>query len=142
MRFVPADGKHVRWITDRIHLIPVADAKGIAAESDDGTILSVCMMDTWLENSVQVHIAIDNPICLKGYTYIREVFTYIFDTAKRGIAIGTVSSDNEKALRFDKKIGFREVARIRDGHRKGVDIVLLELRREYCKWIKSKQEAA
>ena len=142
MRFVPAGSVHVQWITDRLDLLRVEGAKGIACESDSGEIYAVCMMDTWTEGSVQVHIAIDNPLCLKHYALLREVFHYIFITADRLTAVGLVNSDNIKALNFDKKIGFRELTRIKDGHSKGIDTVILELRREDCKWINLKEEAA
>ena len=140
MRIIPAAEKHVQWITEKIDLLKVADAKGIAAESDDGRILGVCMMDTWLENSVQIHIAA-SPACFRKYTFLREVFNYIFITANRQIAIGIVNSDNQKALKFDKKLGFIEIARIKDGCKTGVDTVLLELRRENCIWINNMKEA-
>lgn len=141
MKIVPATEKHVQWITKRIHLLKVEDAKGIAAESDSGETLGVCMMDTWQEGSVQIHIAIDNPVCLRKYTFIREVFNYIFITSNRLVAVGIVNSDNVKALRFDRKLGFKEIGRIKDGHKKGVDTVLLELRREDCIWINHRKAA-
>jgi RimJ/RimL family protein N-acetyltransferase len=142
VRILPATEKHVQWITERIHLLKVEDAKGIAAESDSGKILGVCMMDTWQEGSVQIHIAIDSPVCFRNHTFIREVFDYIFIKANRQVAVGIVNSDNVKALKFDKKLGFTEIGRIKDGHKKGIDTVLLELRRENCIWINHRKEAA
>jgi len=80
-------------------------------------------------------------MCLRKYALLYEVFHYIFITANRETAIGLVNSDNRKALNFDKKIGFKELTRIKDGHKKGVDTVILELRKEQCMWINQKEAA-
>lgn len=138
MRIIPAGKTHIEWITERANLIPISDVRGIAAESDTGEILGVCAMDTWTDGSVRLHIAIDNPVCMKNYIMIKEVFNYIFNTAGRLTAVGFVPGNNEKALRFDKKLGFKELARIKDGCRKGVDTVILELRKDDCKWIEDR----
>ena len=142
MRIEPSNLDDIEWILKRINRIKLPDAKGITAISDTGKVLAVCMMDSWTEGSVQLHIAIDNPIALKNYTFISEVFNYIFNTGDRLTALGFVSSENEKALKFDKRLGFKEIARIRDGNKKGIDTVILELRREDCRWINRKVEAA
>lgn len=47
---------------------------------------------------------------------------------------GLVPSDNSKALAVDKKIGFREVTRLKDAFKLGVDYVLLEMRKEDCNY--------
>ena len=142
MRIVPSTEEHIQWIGKKIEHQRISDARGISAISDKGDLYCVCLMDLWTLGSVQVHIAIENPIGLKNYTFLYEVFNYIFNVGDRQTAIGFVSSENTKALKFDKKIGFKEVARIRDGVKKGVDTVILELHRDDCEWIKCKEEAA
>lgn len=141
MIWMAAEERHIDLIRDRIDLLEVEDAKGIACELN-GEILCVCMMDTWLENSVQMHIVIENPICLKNYALLVEAFNYVFNTSDRGVALAVVASDNKKSLRFVTRIGFNEIATIKDGHKVGVDTILFEMRKENCMWISHKQEAA
>lgn len=45
-----------------------------------------------------------------------------------------VPANNTKALSVDKKIGFKEVTRLKDAFKQGVDYVLLEMRKEDCKY--------
>jgi len=45
-----------------------------------------------------------------------------------------VDSTNEKALRFDKKLGFVEEARISNAARAG-DLVILTMTKEQCRWL-------
>jgi hypothetical protein len=142
MRIVPSTEEHIQWIVKKIDHLRISDSRGISAISDQGELYCICLMDSWTPGSVQVHIAIENPLGLKNYTFLYEVFNYIFNVGDRQTAIGFVSSENTKALKFDKKIGFKEIARIRDGARKNVDTIILELHRDDCKWIKCKEEAA
>jgi len=143
VRIEPSSIYDIDWVSKRLDRIKLPDAKGITAISDSGEILAVCMMDSWTEGSVQLHVAVDNNIALKNYTFISEVFDYIFNVGDRLTALGFVSSENTKALlAFKRRLGFKELARIKDGHKKGIDTVILELRREDCKWINQIAEAA
>jgi len=128
--------QEIEWIREKLNIAKIEDSKGISARSDTGELYGVCLMESWTEGSCQVHVVVINPICLKNYKFIIEVFNYIFNVGNRFVVIGFVSSNNVKALSFDKRIGFKEIARIKDGFKKGIDTVILELRRENCKWIK------
>lgn len=135
MRIVASTENELQWISEKLELIKDGGIRGISVLSDKGELYGVCAMDQWSGASVQLHIVIDNPLCLKGHMFLREVFNYIFNTAGRMVAMGFVASDNEKALRFDKKIGFKEIARVKDGIRAGTDTVILALHRNDCRWI-------
>lgn len=130
MRFVSLGRRHWDWLHARTGINYISDTKGVAAESNKGTILGVCACDTWTITGCQIHIAIDNPICLKNERFQKEVFNYIFGVARRKMAIGIIPANNERALRFDRKLGFREVYRIPDGSDEGVDLVIMILRKE------------
>jgi hypothetical protein len=53
-------------------------------------------------------------------------------------AVDTFGRTNAKALRFNARLGFREVRREADGFGDGVDKVWMELRREDCRWLQRK----
>jgi hypothetical protein len=93
--------------------------------------LACCIMDTWTETSCQVHFAIENPMVLR-HGFFEEITKFVYDTSDRLIMYGLVPSDNKKALSVDKKIGFREITRLKDAFKRGVDYVLLEMRSEDC----------
>jgi len=64
-------------------------------------------------------------------------FDYPFNRLKVSRVFGHVPSYNIKALELDKKLGFKEVARIANVFPDG-DLVILEMTREDCKWLKLK----
>jgi hypothetical protein len=120
------------WFTARNDIKLLPDMTSILAQDvDTGTILAGCVMDTWTETSCQVHFCIDKPLAIK-HGFFHEVSKFVYDTAERLVMFGLVPSDNAKALRLDKKIGFREVTRLKDAFKLGVDYVLLEMRKEDC----------
>ena len=110
------------------------DTKGIIAWGDDDIPVAVCVLDTWSFNSCQIHIWIENAFVLK-HGFAEEVFNYVFNTSGRNMIIGVTPSDNPKALKFIKHIGFVELFRIKDGHQQGVDYVVTEIRKEKCRYI-------
>lgn len=65
--------------------------------------------------------------------YLKAVFDYPFNKWNLKVIIGTVAGNNEKALKLDRHLGFREVATIADAHDEG-DLVIFEMRPHFCKW--------
>lgn len=120
------------WVTNKVPLLLLPDMTSIlAVDSDTGKRLACCVMDTWTKTSCQIHFMICNPMVLR-HGFFQEISRFVFDTSKRLKMIGLIPSDNEKALKMDRKIGFVEVARIKDAHDVGVDCVVMELTRENC----------
>lgn len=122
------------WFTCRNNIKLLPDMTSILAYNvDTGAILAGCVMDTWTESSCQIHFCIDNPLVIR-HKYFEEISKFVYDTAGRVVMFGLVPSDNSKALAVDKKIGFREVTRLKDAFKLGVDYVLLEMRKEDCNY--------
>jgi RimJ/RimL family protein N-acetyltransferase len=71
--------------------------------------------------------------------YIRAAFAYPFKQLELAAVISPVAANNSRALRLDTHFGFREVHRVTDGWERGVDLVLLELKREHCRHLGEKQ---
>lgn len=61
--------------------------------------------------------------------YAEEVFGFVFGSGRIKI-IGQTPSNNAKALKFIKHIGFEEIFRVKDAFDMGVDIVVTELTKE------------
>ena len=131
MGLTPAD---LRYMPQDARPNICSDTKGITAWGEDGVPLAICVLDSWSYNSCQIHIWIENAFVLK-HGFAEEVFNFVFNTAGRNMIIGVTPSDNPKALRFIKHIGFEEIFRIKDGHATGVDFVVTEIRKENCRYI-------
>ena len=97
-------------------------------------IVAAIVLDSWTANSCTAHIAIEDPLVLR-HGFLELGCDFIFNHANRGVVIGLVPANNHKALKFDKHIGFKEVYRIKDGYAVDVDYVILEMRRESCRWL-------
>lgn len=132
--FVPLQEWHWPQIPDEGKPALSADIKGIVALNEAGELEAACCFDSWAFNSCQIHIYIKNPFVLK-HGFAAEVFKYAFVTCGKGKVIGVTAADNLKALKFIKNIGLKEIFKIKDGYKKGVDFVLTELNREDCRWL-------
>ena len=104
------------WITARVPLVLTDSTSGILA-LDDEIIKGAVVFDNWTENSVQVHFALDTPYVIR-HGLFEEVSRFVFKQSGRGIMIGLVPGDNEKALKLDLHIGFELVYSVKDGIRR------------------------
>tara|TARA_R100001377_G_scaffold84455_1_gene68051 strand:+ start:6545 stop:6961 length:417 start_codon:yes stop_codon:yes gene_type:complete len=110
------------------------DTRGITALDEDNVPQAVCVFDGWSPNSCVIHIWINNPFVLK-HGFAEEVFNFVFsEESGRTKIIGITPSDNLKALRFIKHIGFKEIFRISDGCEVGVDFVVTEINKDKCRY--------
>lgn len=122
----PMTRDDIAYMAMLIEYTPTDGCRGITNES------SSILMDHWTPNSVHVHMFIDRI----SPQFCREVFRYIFDVCGRGLAIGTTPAHNRPALRFATAMGFEPKYRLRDGWAIGEDIVISELRKENCKFLR------
>lgn len=133
MRVQAAPLEDIPWLVSRAKFNPSTEIKAIEAVDDTGRIHGMAGFDGWTPNSVVITIALDNPACLRHM--IHAVFNYAFLQAGRGVALATIVGSNTRSLNLCRHVGFREVYRVRDGVKVGEDIVLMEMRREECRWI-------
>lgn len=66
-------------------------------------------------------------------------FDYPFNQLGLSAVMGIVNSKNDKAMRFDKHLGFKEVTRLEGLHDGGGDIVIMRMNRDECRWITEKE---
>lgn len=133
MIFSGSQGLLAQWLCTRIGYMPTPWMKCIANVNRDGKILGVVGFDAWNGASCEMHVAGEGNWCSRELLF--AVFDYAFNVAQLNVVLGMVPASNAKALRFDKHVGFTEVARIRDGAPDG-DMVILELRRENCRYLR------
>ena len=123
------------WVNQQVGILQVEDTTGIMAiDTDTNTTVGACIMDNWTANSVQAHFMITDPMVLR-HGFIEECFDYIFNHAGRRYIYGFVPGNNEKALKLNAHMGFTEILRLPDAFTDGVDYVVMQLRREDCKYL-------
>lgn len=129
------------WVFERARPIMCADTCGVIAYGTDGSIQGAVIADSFTVDGCNVHVAIDRIGALRG-GLLRAASDYLFNYRGRQRLFGLVPADNEKALKFDKHIGFTEVNRIEDGYATGIDYVLLRMTRDECRWLQEQRRAA
>jgi RimJ/RimL family protein N-acetyltransferase len=99
---------------------------------EDGKITAGVLYDMYNGRSICMHVAVEKPVSRR---FTQAAFFYPFEFLKVQKVMGLVDSTNEKALSFDRKLGFVEEARIADAGKYG-DLVILTMTRPQCRWIK------
>lgn len=107
----------------------------------DNSIAACVVAGQFRRDTCSVHIAIDDPLALRA-GFFTEVAHHLFDVCGMRSLFGTVPAKNAKALKFDKHIGFKEVAVVPGLFGEGEDCIVVEMKREDCKWLHRKREAA
>jgi RimJ/RimL family protein N-acetyltransferase len=103
---------------------------------EEGRVLAMVGYDYWTLNAVHAHIYIGDARALVGRIFLREIFRYPFEQAGRGLVIAYTPAYNTQSLKLQRFLGFREIARIPDGWAIGSDMVISELRKESCVWLR------
>lgn len=115
------------------------EATGIEAVGKKGVVGAV-LFDHWTRNSVRMHVLLESLAGARAL--LSAAFQYPFAQVGVQLLIAEVPSDNTKALRFNAHLGFRETYRLKDAVREGVDLVLMEMRREECRFLDGIRRAA
>ncbi len=135
LRVVEAPPSHFMFLGGRLGLQMCLDFRALEAVDAYGKIHAMVGFEKWTENSAHLHVVLDSAAGARRI--LVPAFEFLFVRCGRRIALGTVNSDNPKALKLDTHLGFKETHRTRDGIRDGVDAIHLELRREDCRFIKA-----
>jgi hypothetical protein len=131
---VKADPADFAWLESRASCVVSGSFKAIKAVDASGRIHGMVGYDAWTPNSVTMSIALDNPACFRHL--LNPMFEYPFLAAGRSIALVYVASTNARSLKLCGRVGFQEIARVRDGWERGADVLLLELRKEDCRYLR------
>jgi RimJ/RimL family protein N-acetyltransferase len=128
-------GEHVCWwVAEKTgHSYYSNSGQGIGIEKD-GEIVCGVMFEGFNGQSIQIHVAM-NPDAKMNREWIFVVFDYAFRQLKVNKIIGIVDSTNDKALRFDRHIGFVDEAVIKDAGKHG-DLCILTMTRQQCRFLK------
>lgn len=110
----------------------VEDTGGIMCiDLDTNETVAGVVFDTWTHSSVCVHQIVTNPMVLR-HGFFEEVADYVFNVAEREVMVGLVPANNEKALKLNEKIGFKECGRVPDAIMLGLDLIIMQVHKEDC----------
>lgn len=116
---------------------PTGGFRAIGQISDSWDIIACVGYDHWTPNSVQMHIWIPRPQEVSR-KFFQEGFRYPFEMCGKGLVVGLTPSNNTAALHFNQRVGFKEVYRMKDAWDVGTDVVVQEMRKENCRWLRGR----
>jgi L-amino acid N-acyltransferase YncA len=140
MNVLAAAKSEFGWIEARTGCVLSRNATAIKATDTSGRIRGMVAYDSWTENAVQAHMAVDAAIAWRSL--LRPAFAYPFEEAGRGVLLAVVQSSNRASMRLVERFGFREAYRMHDGWAEGNDLVFMELRRAECRFLAGRERRA
>ena len=128
-------------LNKEIHVKPTSDLQAIFwANPETNVIEWVIGFDGFIGKTCQIHVVNFQ----KKYTprkLLFAVFDYAFNTAGVETLIGVVNSNNEEAMKYDQNLGFKEVCCLEGMHDDGGDLVLFQMKKADCRFIREKKYA-
>lgn len=128
-------------LNKEIYVKPTQDLQAIFWCNPETKVIEWCIgFDSFIGKTCQIHVVNFQ----KKYTprkLLFAVFDYAFNKACVETLLGVVNSNNEEAMKYDKNLGFKEVYRLKDMHDDGGDLVLFEMKKADCRFIREKKYA-
>lgn len=124
IRFRAANPSDYTWFTKETSYYPGPQFGGIVAyDSSSGRIMAMVGLDSWTPRSVHAHMVVISPRAIVPLW--QEVVDYLRSHGRR-LIFGVTPSNNVRALRLIKRLGWEEKYRLKDAWDLGVDMVISE----------------
>lgn len=129
-------GRVGAWVAEQTaQLVSWGDFYAMGAEDDHGEMIAGIVFNNYNGSNATCHIAVAKPG--KYLFRLLEAFAdYAFNQAGVNRLTGMVPSDMPKVLAFDKHLGFEEEFVMVQGAPGGVDMHVLVMWRDTCRWLK------
>jgi len=118
---------------------PCGDLQALFWVGEENKIEWVIGYTAFIGKTCQMHM-----VNLKGgYTpkgLLFGAFDYPFNHCKLEKVFGLVDSNNVRAMEYDRKLGFKEAIRFAGMHDSGGDLVVFEMDKADCRWIKERKK--
>jgi hypothetical protein len=135
-----ATAEEFSWLQERTGFVPSPACVALKAIDARGIIRGMVAFDCWTHNAAQLHFAVDAPIAFR--TLIPEGFRYVFEQADKGVISAAIAANNKRSIKMAERLGLRQCGRIEEGHAPGIDLLILQLKKENCRWIQPARRAA
>lgn len=113
--------------------LPIPYSQAMRGVRNAGAIV---IYDSWTPNAAQVHIYSTGPIHILNREFLTETFTYGFVQCDKGKLFTITPASSTESLTLSRALGFREVYRQVDGWEVGVDMVVKEMCRNECRYLR------
>lgn len=110
------------------------DFQAIGRLNSEGRLIGVVAFNGFCGNVCQVHLAGDGNWVSREF--IKAVFNYVFNQLNLVAIVAPIAANNLRALKFDLHFGMKEVHRVKDGWEAGVDLIILQMLKSECKYLR------
>lgn len=97
-------------------------------------MLAVVLFHNYTDWDVEMSIASIDPKWALNRTFIKACFTYAFDVLGVDRITGRAETSNDRAIRMDKRLGFKQEGICRRALA-GQDIIIFGMLREECRFL-------
>ena len=118
----------VTWFEQRTGYVLPSNTRGLAVGTPPRAAV---LFDGWTPNSARIHVAIDAPGACRRL--LAEAFRWVFSVV--GVLVANIRAGNARSVRLAQRVGFTETHQVRDGWQVGEPVLVLEMRREQCRWL-------
>jgi RimJ/RimL family protein N-acetyltransferase len=132
-QILPTNAEDRDFFVSKVCLGVTDGFRGIKIIEGD-EVLGMVGYDDWTVTGVTMHIYVKDTRALSGGKFIEEAFRFPFSNGRK-VVVGTIPSDNLASIKFAEWLGFDETYRIRDGYDDGIDMIILEMRKENCRFL-------
>lgn len=122
------------FVNTRLGIPWSSDFRAIGVVKND-CLAAVVAYNGFTGRSCFMHSAIDDPSVI-GRTFVQAIFDYPFNSCGCTHILAQVEGSNARALDIDIRCGFKEIHRLERAALDGSDLVLLQLTRDECRWLK------
>ena len=126
-------------LLEHVGVQPCGDLQALFWVDEENKIEWVIGYTAFIGKTCHMHM-----VNLKGgYTpkgLLFGAFDFPFNYLGIEKAIGVLNSLNTKAVEYDKKLGFTEIVRLEGMHDDGGDLIVMEMNKADCRWIKERKK--
>ena len=119
------------WIAQELDMVWTPQNSTAIGWVEESELVAGVWYEDYNGKSVTCHIVLKKPINRK---FLAIIFDYPFIQLGVSKIIGPVKSDNVKAIEFDKKLGFKEEARILDAF-PNADLIFFVMNKDECRFL-------
>lgn len=119
------------WMAKELDMIFTPEKSSCIGLLKDGELVAGVWYEDYTQASVMAHIVIKGRI---NREFLYTIFHYPFVQLGVSKVIGPIKSTNAKAIEFDKKLGFKEEARIL-GVFPDADLLFFAMAKDDCRFL-------
>lgn len=113
------------WLKSKMPYNLSEQTCGFVAIDSNGKQIGAVVYDNFMHSTAQVSLVLDSVSAIKC-GLLECASEWYWSDANKNSLLALVADVNERSLRLVKRVGFREIHRIKNGHAYGVDTLIFE----------------